>query len=293
TTGEPRRIVAAAGAALTIDLGAHSVIDVTASGAACAITPVVHASATRAYAATVFLRQGAGGGCVWTFLNTTFAAPPTFSLAPNAVDAVTLFSTDGGATFMGFAPVAAPQSSHGIDADEWRPDGFLAENTERDLAGNNEFDFTSQPGQPFLFKGPRLKKGVAINKISVFNGSTPAAGMTHSFMAIVDRATRKPLAVSADDTTAAWPAFAWRHFTLPVPFVPLGDGPCLAAMVSGPATTQPRIRGNSVAGLLGAMSPREVAKSADTGLTDPSTLPATLGVFSDPSAFVIPYCAFW
>lgn len=111
-TGELKRVVSAAGAAQTIDLGAFSAFDLKASAASCAVTLVITgAKSDYSYAATLLLRQDATGGRAWTFPGSvTFAATPAWSTAANAVDTVTLLTTDGGVTYLGFGP-SAPASS--------------------------------------------------------------------------------------------------------------------------------------------------------------------------------------
>lgn len=159
------------------------------------------------------------------------------------------------------------------------PTGAKYQNYNRGLTGTTDCQLVL--GQPMVFDLGELIGGDVISTASLDSGGTAGAGMTHSWIFIMDKATRAVYAKSNDDTSN-WGSFAPRNFTFAGGFtVPTTAEYYLGCVVAG--TTAPSLRGAQLYGVTAQRLPRVVALTADTGLLAPATLGATAGALSAPA----------
>lgn len=279
--------IASAGAGVTLDLSAYSTFDVKGSAASCLVTPAVSAPvAGRAYAATILLRQDSAGSRAWTFpVSVKWAAPPLFSIVPNAVDTVTMVTTDGGTTFLAYGPTATAAVNQ-RDAETflaWRPTtpAVFAENFPRvlTLAGAAG---TPLSGVRNVFLGPKLYAGDVVNGFVTIVGSPGSTGLAHSWFSLIDPATLLPICNTADDS-AVWTAFGARQVLMAAPFtVPATKAYYIGLVVQG--TTMPQLRGigGSISEAAEAMVP-SINATSDTGLTTPTSTSTPIAALASPT----------
>lgn len=120
-----------------------------------------------------------------------------------------------------------------------------------------------------------LLKGQVINGISLWTHSTTAlAGATNQWFALFD-ANRNRLAVTADDGANAWPINTKKSLNLTSPYTVTQSGwYYVGKMIK--ATTMPSLAALTSLGSANVRAASPIpCGSADTGLTDPSTCPAT------------------
>jgi hypothetical protein len=130
-----------------------------------------------------------------------------------------------------------------------------------------------------------LDAGVTVSTITFFAGGTAAVTPTAQWFSLYNSARGK-LAVTADDTTTAWAAFATKTLTLSAPYVTTYAGlHYLGIMVA--AATVPTIAGMTPFGTAAALAAPPVSgkDSTNTGLTTPATAPTTAAAFAGLSAF--------
>lgn len=125
--------------------------------------------------------------------------------------------------------------------------------------------------------------GTPITSIVYTAGSTAGSGITHSWAFIADFATRAILAISADDTTAAWAANSQRVFTLGALWTPAANAEVFfGLMVSG--TTPPTLQGVTPLVQSAGLAPA-ICGASTAGQTTPPALgtviasPATANKF--------------
>lgn len=286
-TSEGLAVTLAAGSAVSLDLTAASTFDVTGSAASCLVTPSLGSpSSGRAYAATILLRQDASGNRAWTFpAAVKWASSPLFSKIPNAVDTVTMITSDGGTTYLAYGPTAVAAVNQ-RDAETflaWRPTtpAVFAENFPRvlTLAGAAG---TPLSGVRNVFLGPKLYAGDVINGFVTIVGSPGSTGLAHSWFSLIDPATLLPICNTADDS-AVWTAFLSRQVLMAAPFtVPATKAYYIGLVVQG--TTMPQLRGigGSISEAAEAMVP-SINATSDTGLTTPTSTSTPVAALASPT----------
>jgi hypothetical protein len=136
-----------------------------------------------------------------------------------------------------------------------------------------------------------LLKGDPVNNITFVPGTTGATTPTHQWFALFD-ASRNKLKVTSDDTSTAWSAItasASNKKTLAVAggayTVPASGKYYLGVVVV--AATPPTLTGAPGSGGLISVEAPAIAGRADTGLTDPTSCPATAAAITTNAG--VPY----
>ena len=124
-----------------------------------------------------------------------------------------------------------------------------------------------------------LPSGLTIGTLTFWAGTTAGASLTHSWAAIFD-VNRNKLAVSNDNTSAAWTASTSRAFTFGTPYlVPSSGQYYVGILIAG--TTIPTIEAASVQTTgVRAAAPLPGGNTTDTGLTTPAGCPSTAGAIT-------------
>lgn len=118
-----------------------------------------------------------------------------------------------------------------------------------------------------------LEAGTVVSNITFMSGTTAGATLTHTWFSLYSSALAK-LAVTADDTSAAWAAVTAKTLALTAPYtVPTSGNYYLGVTCVG--TTMPTFTGSSgVALAAGTLAPI-LSGWSTTGLTDPASAPST------------------
>ncbi len=155
----------------------------------------------------------------------------------------------------------------------WRPAAAIAETVSR--VGKIESLTLLTSGTLSLFGGAVLPAGVEVSSISFSSAGTGANTPTNQWFCIVDLSTGTVLAKTADDTTTAWGVNTQKTLALASAYTPDIDTPVYLGVVVV-AATAPTLFGAGVPSVAAGRTPM-VAATADTGLTDPASLGATIG----------------
>lgn len=161
-----------------------------------------------------------------------------------------------------------------LDADGRRlaPTGALAETMPRELCPANNLTSTLTSGRLSLF-GIHLRAGMPVSNITFYSGGTALATGSNQWFALYDSALAK-LQVTADDTSTAWAANTAKTLALASAYTPTYSGlhyVGICVVASTPPSLLGLLTGNAA---LLATAP-SLCHTADTGLTDPASAPAT------------------
>lgn len=169
-----------------------------------------------------------------------------------------------------------------VRAGAYMPTGALAANMQPGLAGNTAISLTS--GTLNLFRGLLLPAGRAVSSITFVSGATALATGTHQWFALYDL-SRNKLAVTVNDTSAAWGGLFPKTLALSAPYTPPTDMEVYVG-ITVVATTPPSLSGAGTTGGIRILTPI-FGGSSTAGLTDPASAPATAGALT---AGNIAYC---
>lgn len=286
--GENLSVIAAAGASQTLNLKQSTTFDITGSASTSLLTPSVSSPvAGQAYSATILLRQDSSGNRAWTFpVSVKWGSTPLFSTVPNAVDTVTMVTTDGGTTFLAYGPTATAVVNQ-RDAEGflgWRPTtpAIYAENYPRVLtmAGGSGVPIS---GTLNVFLGPKLYAGDVVSTFTTIVGSPGSTALTHSWFCLIDPSNLGVICKTADDT-AVWNAFGPRSVSMGTPFTVVTTKVYYVGLVLVATTTVPQLRGlgGSISEAAEAMVP-SINATSTVGLSDPTSLGATATALASPT----------
>lgn len=152
------------------------------------------------------------------------------------------------------------------------PDLAIAETMPRELCPSNDLTSTLTSGRLSLF-GIDLAAGKEISQITFVSGGTALVTGSNQWFALYDRDLAL-LEVTDDDTSTAWAANSAKTLGLATSVTPTYDGLHYVG-ICVVAATPPSLRGmlTGHAALL-ALTP-SLSHTADTGLTNPASAPAT------------------
>lgn len=152
------------------------------------------------------------------------------------------------------------------------PDGAIAETMPRESCPANDLTSTLTSGRLSLF-GIDLAAGKEISQITFVSGGTALVTGSNQWFCLYDRDLAL-LEVTDDDTSTAWAANSAKTLGLATAVRPAYDGLHYVG-ICVVAATPPSLRGllTGNAALL-ALTP-SLCHTADTGLTNPASAPAT------------------
>jgi len=123
-----------------------------------------------------------------------------------------------------------------------------------------------------------LNQGTRVTSITHYSATTAGATLTAQWFSLRN-ASRQLLAVTVDDTNVAWAADTAKTLALAVPYTVRVSGYYYVGRMIA-ATTVPTLRGRTGIAALNALAPINGGTTTDTGLTTPSTAPATSSVIT-------------
>lgn len=149
--------------------------------------------------------------------------------------------------------------------------GALASTYNRATQASSAAGTAQTSGTLYLY-AVWLPKGITVSSLTFWAGTTAGASNTHTWAGLYSSGTRTNLAISADDTTAAWTASTSRTFAMTTPWQTSVAamnyvGLCL---VGGTIPTIESITGLLTAGSRAA-TPRPDIVTTLTGQTTPVT----------------------
>jgi hypothetical protein len=164
-----------------------------------------------------------------------------------------------------------------------KPSAAAYESIPRQSANGNIAALTS--AQLTLF-AVYLPAGAVVSSITAVSGATALATGSNQWFALYDSGLNK-LAVTSDDTSAAWAANAAKTLAFASPFVATYSGlHYLGVMVK--ATTVPTLVGTAAqVGVVG-LAPK-LAGTSTAGLTNPASAPSVAAALTALSATVYGY----
>jgi hypothetical protein len=171
------------------------------------------------------------------------------------------------------------------------PTGAIAENFPRWLANSTDIPAMTS-GTPYIWPGPLLPAGVAVNHLNLYQSGTAPSGQTHAWLALLST-TGVVLATTADAGSTAWNAgtFVTLSLALSATYTPSSDVQTLLCFLFA-GTTAPTFRGAGGQSIQASWAPYLIGKSAtSTGLTGAPTLASSIGLPSSGTATnAIAYC---
>lgn len=173
--------------------------------------------------------------------------------------------------------------SHRPQIDRFLPSGSFRETiaTKAALAASQTLTSGTARGSAIF-----LRAGEVITSITFLTGSTALASGNNQWFALTD-ASGNRVAITADDTSTAWAANAFKTLNLTSPYtVPTTGVYYLVILVN--AGTPPTITASmSNASSVGTINPQASWQdTTNTGLTNPASAPTT---FVKASSGVVPY----
>lgn len=175
--GDTLHTVASSGPALTVNFATANVWDITLT-ANCTIT-LAGATNAQPDTLTLFLRQDASGSrtVVWPTVTWLSGAVPVLHTAPSSVDTLTLFSDDGGATWIGAQAVPQYPTGYEFGYDQVAAGATISSSTESSGTTVISCSAHTFDGGPVMaefycpFVHPAIASGALII-VSLFEGST-------------------------------------------------------------------------------------------------------------------------
>lgn len=220
------------------------------------------------------IRQDATGARALTWPSTLTwvnGATPTLPSTPSAPATIaTLVTTDGGASWVGFA---------GLDT--VRPVEETTRGTSDTLASTYDRSLYTETNNGSLASGRlnlyriMLPKGLPVNAIVFWSKTTAGASMTNQWFAFFDSSYNK-LAVTADDGAAAWAANAKKQLAVAGgPVITGYEGWYYLGIVIVGTTPPSLLSPTATVGASAQIAAPIPAGISDTGLTNPASCPAT------------------
>lgn len=124
-----------------------------------------------------------------------------------------------------------------------------------------------------LAAGCVIPGGVTVSSITVISGTTALSGGSNQWFVLLDH-SRNKLAITGDDTSAAWAAGAAKTLALASPYTPGDDiGVYVGVMVK--ATTPPTLLASAPPNQAIDLLPPIIGGNSSGSLTDPASCPAT------------------
>lgn len=181
------------------------------------------------------------------------------------------------------AAVAAHQASPLSHAGRLlRPTGAIAESIPRWAAGASLSIVSGRQTLALLW----LEAGQPVTTILLCSGATAAVSPTNQWFTLYSSALAK-LAVTADDLTAGWAANTAKGLTVASgPYIVPTSGFYYVGVVVVAGTTPTIACSQSTAGLVGRALIGTGADLTNTGLTTPSTAPATAAALTTHSSML-------
>lgn len=155
------------------------------------------------------------------------------------------------------------------------PTGTLWQ-TPQPRGGFSENERGAQVSGTIYWWTEEFRRGLPLSAVSLNARNTAGASMTHSWIGVANLSTKVVLAISNDDTTAAWGQNAARTFTFTNRWDPdvSGDYRVFMCLVG---TTIPTHIGVTNAGTSISQRTPQLTGTCDTGQTTPPSVGATLG----------------
>lgn len=179
--------------------------------------------------------------------------------------------------------VEAAASSSAFDRSElWLPDGAVQENVPFRTASTNA-SITS--GRLQLAGGLVARAGEEYTGLAVHSGSTGATAPTNHWMALIDRATRAVLAISADKGAEAWAANTRKEFLFSEPYTSAEDRAVYAAILVV-AGTPPNLSSVAIGTTALANTSPQTSGHSSASLTDPASCPDPIAAISGSSPMI-------
>lgn len=167
----------------------------------------------------------------------------------------------------------------------WGPTGSIDSTFPRNSSRTTSISHLSL-GRLSLLGGIIIPRDTTVTSISVLSGTTAATSPTHQWFCLVDQ-NGNVLKKTVDDTTTAWNASAVKTLALSSTYTPTADTAVyLGIVVTGGVV--PTLVGDSGTAAVNGLLPMTSA-TANSGLTDPASLGATVGALTASTAFAYAY----